>query len=217
MAHRYLTVILAVSLVTCGSAAAQLTGQQASFPSTIPQFGGYLPNSGATAGFSNRSGTFFFHQGSAAGALPPFGGYVPGNDATLGIRLGGLGSLTMRAGQGSSQSSVSQSASLTVANGGTGFIASGTLQPFVTSFVPVVGSYVPSQELPASGWSAAPNRRVLDRQARQKAAIQRLVGRAERAKLAGQIPAAKMYYRMAIRRAVGEEQVTLQECLARLP
>lgn len=207
-------------MVTCGIAP-PLAGQQGNFSSTIPQFGGYQAHSGVTAGFSLQRGNFFFQQGSAAGTLPPFGGYVPGSDATLGIRLGRVGSITLRAAQGSSQSSVSQSAGLTVANGGTGFIASGSLQPFVTSFVPVVGSYVPAQQPPPpsqflrSGTAAV--RSTMDRQARQKLAIQRLVGRAERAELAGQVPAAKMYYRMAIRRAVGEAKAALQESLARLP
>ena len=71
-------------------------------------------------------------------AVPPFGGYDPSNDARLNIRAGPL-SLSLFGSQGSRQSMVTQTPSVTLTNGGTGYFIDTQLQPFVTSFVPVIG------------------------------------------------------------------------------
>ncbi|HEV7279135.1 MAG TPA: hypothetical protein VGN57_02880 [Pirellulaceae bacterium] len=96
----------------------------------------FYENYGASGSWSN--GNAFFNWGGG-GAVPPFGGYDPNADARFGLNVGGL-NLNFTAGQGSSRFSSSQTPMVTVPNGGYGSIFSGTVTPFVTGFVPVVGA-----------------------------------------------------------------------------
>jgi hypothetical protein len=88
-------------------------------------------------------GGVFFNQGGFDSALPPFGGYQPNDVAAFSFgSRGPRGGFSIRfaAGQGASRSLVSQGASVTVPNGGVGWVADSVLRPFVTGIVPVVGA-----------------------------------------------------------------------------
>lgn len=88
-------------------------------------------------------GAIYFGQGSWNSALPPFGGYDPQSDARLGFRVGGNSgpgfSLGLVAGRGSSRSIVGTAPSLTIPNGGSGYLFDGRWTPFVTGWTPIVG------------------------------------------------------------------------------
>lgn len=149
-------------------------------------------------------------------------------DATIGIGIrgaSGSAGITVSAGQGSQRSIASQSAMLTASNGGYGYIASGTWQPFVTSFVPVVGSYYPQEMYipPTFGYvpmvPATTGNRFNDQQLRERrreAGVRRLVQQAEGFAKIGRIPDARMHYRMAIRRTSGEMRLELEKKLQQL-
>ena len=97
----------------------------------------------APTGQLTPDGAIYFGQGSWNSALPPFGGYDPQSDARLGFRVGGNSgpsfSFGLVAGQGSSRSIVGTSPSLTIPNGGSGYLFDGRWTPFVTGWTPVVG------------------------------------------------------------------------------
>jgi hypothetical protein len=95
----------------------------------------FYENFGTSGSWSD--GNAFFNWGGG-GAVPSYGGYDPSADARFGFNAGGL-HLGFSAGQGSSRFSSSQTPMVTVPNGGMGSMFSGTLTPFVTGFVPVVG------------------------------------------------------------------------------
>ena len=82
---------------------------QGGFGSTIPAFGGYSPNSGGRFGWS--------------------GGFGSGGRFSLGFEFS----------QGNTRTLTSTTPSVTLMNGGIGSINSGTLSPFVTGIVPVIG------------------------------------------------------------------------------
>lgn len=82
-------------------------------------------------------GNAFFNWGGG-GAIPQYGGYDPRADARFGFSAGGL-NLGFTAGQGSDRFSSSQTPMVTIPNGGSGNMFSGSISPFVTGFVPVVG------------------------------------------------------------------------------
>ena len=77
------------------------------------------------------------------GVQPPFGLGDPNADGRLGFGFrgpnGGSGSLNFTFGQGSTTTNSVTTPSLTLPNGGTGSIFSGSIRPFVTSVIPVVG------------------------------------------------------------------------------
>lgn len=79
-----------------------------------------------------------------AGGIPPFGGYSPAAGAQFGFRRigpngGGFG-LGFQFAQGSQRTNVTTAPSLTVMNGGSGYLFSGAQRPFVTGVVPVLGN-----------------------------------------------------------------------------
>lgn len=90
-------------------------------------------------------GGWFFNNGG--GAPPPaFGGFVPGSGATFGFGANGPHGgyrFTIFGSQGSTRSFTSNSALLTLPNGGVGSIQAGSWVPFVTGWVPVVGDGQP--------------------------------------------------------------------------
>ena len=103
--------------------------------------------------FSNVAMTFGYRRVSPNGIVvfrnggfgtgPVFGGFDPAAQSFFGVggRKGNASwNLGLSFGQGYSQSSVSTTPSLTMANGGFGFINSSIQRPFVTGFIPVVGS-----------------------------------------------------------------------------
>jgi hypothetical protein len=87
---------------------------------------------------TGRRGGWFFGGTQANSAPPPFGGYDPAADARFGFRVGPFG-INGVAGQGSSRSHVMEAPTIVIPNGGTGSIFSGSLRPFVTGVVPIVG------------------------------------------------------------------------------
>ena len=111
-------------------------------PARLPANGGSAIVGLTPQGAINPGGINFV-QGGAAAAIPPFGGFVPGGN-TLGFSIngpGGSATFGFSASQGSSRSMSSQTPSVTVMNGGTGFVSDASLRPFVTSVVPVVGGF----------------------------------------------------------------------------
>jgi hypothetical protein len=105
---------------------------------------GYFEGGGV--GFSARGPNWFFNNGGG-GAIPPFGGFNPAAGASLGFGFAGpgfSGGFNINAAQGSSRGMSSTAGSITVPNGGTGFIGDVIQQPFVTSVVPVVGGFADS-------------------------------------------------------------------------
>ena len=71
-------------------------------------------------------------------ANPPDGGYDPNSEARLNVDAGPL-SFSLFGSQGSRRSIVSQTPSVTIPNGGTGYFIDTQIRPFVTGYVPVVG------------------------------------------------------------------------------
>lgn len=106
-------------------------------------------------GFGGRFPGGFFNGPPQAG-VPGLPGINPVGGANLGfgLRGGGFGlDFNVNALQGSSRSFNSVTPSVTVPNGGTGTIFSGSQRPFVTGLVPVVGGYgfnVPRPYYPTS-------------------------------------------------------------------
>lgn len=97
---------------------------------------------GINAGRSGPKGNWYFNTGPASSAPPPFGGYDPGADARFGMQFGGpLGlGFNMLAGQGSTRSNTVTAPTIVIPNGGTGSLFSGSIRPFVTGVIPVVGN-----------------------------------------------------------------------------
>ncbi len=96
-------------------------------------------------GNPNTGSGFFgsFNQGSINSAVPPFGGYDPAADLTFGFGSFGRNgnfSLGLRMGQGDTRTMTGTAPSVVVPNGGIGSIFDGSLIPFVTGVVPVVGN-----------------------------------------------------------------------------
>lgn len=127
-------LVLAASAAVCAHrAGAQQVVVGAPFNNVGDSF---YENFGASGSWSN--GNAFFNWGGG-GAIPPVGGYDPSADARFGFRVGGL-NLNFTAGQGSDRFASSQTPMITLPNGGSGNLFNGSISPFVTSFVPVVGA-----------------------------------------------------------------------------
>lgn len=117
-----------------------------------------------TDSFSERIGVGFglqwpgggFNQNSFGVAQPPFGN--PGtvsSGANFGFSVGKgpyRANFNFAAGQGSTRSIVSQTPSVTLQNGGSGAIFDGTVRPFVTGVIPVVGGI--RGRVPPTGYAA---------------------------------------------------------------
>jgi hypothetical protein len=131
--HLVAAVAFAVATVACPVV---VLAQDVVVGTPLHNLGDSFYESFGTSG-SWSGGNAFFNWGGG-GAVPPYGGYDPSADARFGFSAGGL-HLGFTAGQGSSRFSSSQTPMVTVPNGGMGGMFSGTLTPFVTGFVPVVG------------------------------------------------------------------------------
>lgn len=117
-------------------------------------------------GRMGSGGGWFFAPGTNA-TPPQFGGYDPGADARFGfnIRAGGQNfGLTLTAGQGTDRSLVLEEPTIVIPNGGTGSLFSGSMRPFVTGVVPVVGTAPPGMGWPMMGGqsSVSPLRQKLE-------------------------------------------------------
>ena len=86
-------------------------------------------------------------QGSFGQAIPGFGGYRPNSSLRTGFATGNGLSFGLELGKGFRRSSVSQTPSVTMMNGGSASIFSGSSVPFVTSINPVVGAGFNSSRL----------------------------------------------------------------------
>lgn len=95
--------------------------------------------------YGNRPGQpWFLNFGGPMSAPPPFGGYSPGSGLQFGMGRtwsGGGGYFNFVAEAGSQRSLTMSAPSVTMMNGSTGYIFDGTLRPFVTGLIPVVGGY----------------------------------------------------------------------------
>jgi hypothetical protein len=104
-------------------------------------------------GWGLRGNGFNVQFGGPTMAAPQFGGFNPGAGANVGFGFGGGGFGGFFNGnfsQGSQRSFVSQVPTMTVTNGVPGYMAVGTVRPFVVSYVPVVGGFpaIPAVFLP---------------------------------------------------------------------
>ncbi len=115
------------------------------------------PLQGGTTGFYEQTGVSwnfrrgnFYAEWPGGNVSPPFGGPDPGALAQLGGQFrgpgGGQGSFRITAGQGSTTTNSLAGSTLTLPNGGFGFVNSIQISPFVTGIVPVVndGFVVPT-------------------------------------------------------------------------
>ena len=96
--------------------------------------------------FGQPLGQIVFSQGGANSAIPPFGGFDPNAGAQTGFAVlngngGGFG-LGLNLNQGSTRTLTSTTPGVTVQNGFGGSIFNGSVSPFVTGVVPVVGGGV---------------------------------------------------------------------------
>ena len=136
-----LAVLGCVMFLPVGAAAQQVT---VSTPyQSVSE--GFFEHMGTSWGLSGPNWSFSF-GGSPWQAAPPFGGFDPTAGANLGLgwRSGGVnGYFNGNWSQGSRRSMVSQVPSVTLQNGVPGFIADASQTPFVISYIPVVGGYVP--------------------------------------------------------------------------
>jgi len=84
-----------------------------------------------------------FTQGSAGSTVPAFGGYDPNASLRTGFGVispgGGGFTLGLEMGQGSTRSITSTTPGVVVPNGFGGSISNGSVSPFVTGVIPVVG------------------------------------------------------------------------------
>ena len=159
-----LRLLLAVAIVTLltSTAAAQYSLIQNNFNTVGSSF---FERQGVNFGFNIRgggnivgigpdgqatpNGDIQFRQGSFGGAQPAFGNATPGAGLQFGFAIRGGGGdmfFNFDFSQGSSTTNVSQSPSVVVPNGGTGFMSDSTMRPFVIGLIPVVGNggaYIP--------------------------------------------------------------------------
>lgn len=155
---RAIFLFVGVTLVF-GANASNSTAQQTVVGAPFHHAGSsFFENMGVGFGFHLRGGNLPPDDGgpSSVVGLSRFG--VPGGNLVFGQNLGGRGGnggqggvavhgspggfhLNFNFAQGSSRSFHSQTPSVTLMNGGTGSFRSGTLRPFVTSLIPVVGNW----------------------------------------------------------------------------
>jgi hypothetical protein len=181
-------------LICAASSQAQISFRQGSFGAALPAFGGYSPGAGATMG-PLPGGGYFFRQGSAQLALPQFGGYSPG----VGITIGPFG------------------------GGGAGFNQGGAAAalPAFGGFNPGAGANVNfgggvgggGGNNGGGGNGGGNNAALRSDSASSSSKPPRknpYTRKAELAEAGGRDGAARMYYRMAIKRASGSELSELQ-------
>jgi len=166
--HFVCTLAVVLGLVLCDFSSAQNINVQTPLQRNSSS---YFENFGTNFGFSfpgsNGTGSrvvglgpgglmnnVTFQNGNQ-GAIPIFGGFDPNSAARFGITQrnsnGGGFSLGLNLAQGSNRQSITTTPSLTTQNGFGGSLQSGSVSPFVTGVVPIVGSqpgdFVPNYEV----------------------------------------------------------------------
>ncbi len=189
---------LCVLLLCVASSQAQISFRQGSFGAALPAFGGFSPGAGATIG-PLPGGGFFFRQGSAPLALPQFGGFAPGVGITIGPFAGGIGF-----NQGGAPAALP---------------AFGGFNPNAGANINFGGGNGGGNNGGGGnggGGNAAANQAEGVLSSSQPPRKNPYTRRAERAEAGGRNGAARMYYRMAIKRASGVEREQLQARLDKL-
>jgi hypothetical protein len=160
-----LKLILSATIWGLLSLAGLATAQQANVGAPLNTAGsGFHENIALSWGVQGNG--WFFNSGGPA----PFGGGAPGGGAMFGGGFGGgglSGRFRLTAEQGSSTTLGSQSPSVTVMNGGSGYFSDTTIRPFVTGLIPVVGNIPSAPGGPVLGTTSISP--VLDRLARLEA------------------------------------------------
>lgn len=137
---------------------------------------------GIHMGRGGPGGGWHLNTGPANSTPPPFGGYDPAADARFGMQFGGPFGLgfNMLAGQGSTRSNTVTAPTIVIPNGGTGSIFSGSIRPFVTGVIPVVGNaqYGPMMPMMAPQPSVSPLAERVAQLQQQQAATQAAAGAA---------------------------------------
>lgn len=87
-----------------------------------------------------QGGSWFMNFGGPMSAIPAFGGYDPNADLRFGFGNSNF-QFNMAASQGSTRSMTMSAPSVTMMNGAQGQFFSGSVRPFVTGLIPVVGGY----------------------------------------------------------------------------
>ena len=173
----------------------------------------------SSIGWSLRGRNWFANFGGGGPLLPPFGGADPNTGISGGFGFGGggvSGNLRFNFAQGSSQSIVSTTPSLTTMNGFPGSISSTVIRPFVTGFTPIVSDYPtivdPIHSAAQIGQQQLSSLRQSQAELQNKKLQQYLV-RAERAESEGNKRMARANYRSAIAIAAEPLRSRLQQHL----
>ena len=138
----------------------------------------FYENFGSGWGLNGGGRNWFFNTGPAGSAPPPFGGWDPGADARFGfggVTGGGVGfNFNWLGSQGSNRSHVMQAPTIVIPNGGSGSLFSGSIRPFVTGVVPIVGNAprVPMVPVIVPQTSTSPVQERLERLRQQEALAQ---------------------------------------------
>jgi hypothetical protein len=117
-----------------------------SFPGHLNAKGHGIVGLGPTGQFTPDGGIYFGQfggGGGGGGVIPPFGGFDPNAGLRTGWAVRGPNggfNFGLNASQGSSTTLGGDSMSITVPNGGSGFIGNELFRPFVTGIIPVVGA-----------------------------------------------------------------------------
>jgi hypothetical protein len=138
--------IFAISLIGAAPSQAQQATIGTPFHTLRDSF---FESSGISWSGNYRGITFSY--GGAALAVPPFGS--PQSTAGLSTNFAIAGkngqiNFGFNFGQGNTQTLTSQTPSVTIMNGQTGYVSDSSLSPFVLGAVPVVGAFVAPQSLP---------------------------------------------------------------------
>ncbi len=137
-----------------------VAGQQATIATPYHSVGDhFFENIGIGWGFRSKGVSVQF--GGLTLAAPPFGGFQSGAGANLGFGFGRgdtAGYVNANFSQGSQRSLVTHTPSITVTDGVPGYVAVGTVRPFVVSYVPVVGGFpaLPAVFLPGPAMPIMP-------------------------------------------------------------
>ncbi len=132
------------AMAVCASLLTSVEAQQATVATPFNAVGdSFFENIGTSWGFNYR-GIHAQFGGGPNQAAPAFGGFDPSAGLSGGVGVAGRnfnGSLNFNASQGSRQSLVSQTPSVTLSNGQPGFVSDTSQSPFVIGHMPVVGGY----------------------------------------------------------------------------
>ncbi len=150
---RSVRILLAAMLCTLSVAASESPAQQVTVSTPYHALNdSFFENIGTSWGL--RGNNWFLNvNGSPMQAAPQFGGFDPSAGVNTGWSFGGNGFngfFNLAGAQGYRQSFTSQTPSVTLMNGQTGWISDSSQSPFVIGYIPVVGGIpmVPAPYLP---------------------------------------------------------------------